>query len=296
MTALSDASAPPNPFSQPSLAVRAPLPVRLMFNLGGMLAPTATARFVERRMFRPRWRTAANSPLDHTRPTIHWPPLPEGELAAYSWGKSSSFVLLVHGWEGCSADYSDFIAPLLAAGLRVVAFDAPAHGESSGEETDVRDMALAIKDIVEHFGEPGAIVAHSIGAAAVAMYLSELADGLLPERLALIAPGGDLESEVARVADSLGLPRSAHTALCARVEQRYGRPIKSCSTLKALADLALPTLVVHDGSDRVVPVTEGERIAAGIQSARLIRTEGLGHRRILRDAEVIRSIVSFIAT
>jgi pimeloyl-ACP methyl ester carboxylesterase len=54
------------------------------------------------------------------------------EIAVYHWGKGGRRILLVHGWGGKAAQFFSFVGPLLDAGFEVIAFDAPAHGASSG--------------------------------------------------------------------------------------------------------------------------------------------------------------------
>src|SRR5690349_395790 len=59
-----------------------------------------------------------------------------GGLAATAWGEGPP-VLLVHGWAGRGTQLGEFVAPLVAAQRRVVALDAPAHGDSPGTQTNV---------------------------------------------------------------------------------------------------------------------------------------------------------------
>jgi pimeloyl-ACP methyl ester carboxylesterase len=54
-------------------------------------------------------------------------------------------------------------------------------------------------------------------------------------------------------------------------------------------------LVVHDRGDVDVPFAHGERIVEAWHGARLVETAGLGHRAILRDPEVVRATVEFLA-
>ncbi|WP_346114277.1 alpha/beta hydrolase [Nonomuraea maheshkhaliensis] len=56
-----------------------------------------------------------------------------------------------------------------------------------------------------------------------------------------------------------------------------------------------PLLVVHDRDDQVVDLTGAEAITKAWPRAELLRTEGLGHQRILRDPEVVRQVVRFLA-
>jgi hypothetical protein len=55
----------------------------------------------------------------------------------------------------------------------------------------------------------------------------------------------------------------------------------------------VPVLVVHDTDDREVPYADGPRLAE-VFGARLLTTNGLGHRRILFAREVVAAAVEFI--
>jgi pimeloyl-ACP methyl ester carboxylesterase len=59
--------------------------------------------------------------------------------------------------------------------------------------------------------------------------------------------------------------------------------------------IALPTLVVHDRQDSINRFADGVAYSQAIPGARLVATEGLGHRRILKDDEVLRQVAAFLA-
>jgi len=52
---------------------------------------------------------------------------------------------------------------------------------------------------------------------------------------------------------------------------------------------------VHDQQDHDVPWQEGETLAHAWPNAISIQTQGLGHRRILRDPAVVARSVAFMA-
>ena len=62
-----------------------------------------------------------------------------------------------------------------------------------------------------------------------------------------------------------------------------------------LPSLQTPTLVIHDRDDRQIPWSEGEALAAALPNAIFVKTEKLGHLRLLRDPEVIRRATRFAA-
>jgi hypothetical protein len=56
----------------------------------------------------------------------------------------------------------------------------------------------------------------------------------------------------------------------------------------------VPLLVVHDRDDREVPWHDGAAIAAAWPGAALFTTEGIGHRKVLRDSRVVARVVDFL--
>ena len=57
---------------------------------------------------------------------------------------------------------------------------------------------------------------------------------------------------------------------------------------------AAPVLVIHDAGDHDVPIAEGRAIAIA-SGGELVETHGLGHRAVMRDPEVVRAAVTFLA-
>lgn len=279
------------PLARESGLPRAPTPVRLAFAVASLIAPTVVSRFVASRMFTPRRSNRSRAVPQATRTfcVAHnaW------QLAVSIWGRQAPVVLLLHGWEGQSADWSDFVQPLLDAGLSVCTFDAPAHGKSTGTQTDVWDYAKAIHRVIGEIGAPAAIVAHSMGAAAGSIYLSELTSGM-PRALVFLAPAGDLGREISQISYAIGLSSAAERHLRERVQKQVGCALAECSTSRALSTLQISPLVIHDVDDRVVPVDATHEIGARVKGSRVLITTGLGHRAILRSKDVISVVIGHI--
>ena len=77
--------------------------------------------------------------------------------------------------------------------------------------------------------------------------------------------------------------------------QRFGRTLDSFTVAQIVPQLKVPGLVIHDRGDQDVSFDDAEAIVQHWPQARLLATDGLGHRRILRDAEVIEAVVSFLS-
>lgn len=55
-----------------------------------------------------------------------------------------------------------------------------------------------------------------------------------------------------------------------------------------------PLLLVHDRDDKEVDTPDTEDLAAAWPGSTVVRTTGLGHRRILRDPAVVARVLDFL--
>ena len=213
-------------------------------------------------------------------------------LAAWEWGHEGPRVLLVHGWEGRGAQLAPFVEPLLAKGFRVVTFDAPGHGNSAGEVSSLVHFAQAIEAVVQAYGPFEAIITHSMGGAATAWALR---NGPLAKRLVMLCPPIAVQDFTRQLTQALSLSDSVRTNVERRLARRFGVAPEALHVAKVAPNMRTPLLLVHDQDDREVPIACGEAIAESWPGATLVRTQGLGHRRILRDPKVIAQAVRFVA-
>lgn len=237
-------------------------------------------------------------------------PLHEGAgptFVAEVWGTCGPVVYLLHGWGGHRSQFGAFVAPLTAAGFRVVAIDTPSHGDSGPgsfgpNRSLITEFTAALSAAARAFGPAHAVIGHSLGGGSAAL---AVLDGLPTRRLVLISPMTDPTQFMRGFAAMLGFGDRIRTGLMRRLELRTGRPMaefdavgRATAVARAeppLDEAQLPSLlVIHDREDKQIPFGMGKAIAAAWQGAELLSTNGLGHNRILRDPAVIRSAVAFI--
>jgi pimeloyl-ACP methyl ester carboxylesterase len=215
-------------------------------------------------------------------------------IGGYAAGRAGErgTVLLVHGWGERAASLGAFVAPLVAEGYRVVGMDAPAHGGSSGGQTDGLQVAAAIRGVSDSLGDVTGVVAHSMGAMTVTYAVAE---GLSVDALVLLAPSVHLDHAFDKLSQMFRLPAAAKIGLKQTIARRYGPDIWGrFSTPELARSIDVPALIVHDREDPQVDLADAEELAAAWPGARLVTTEGLGHGRILRDPRVIEETVTFL--
>lgn len=213
------------------------------------------------------------------------------KLAAYRWGNGKT-VLLVHGWDGRGVQLGAFADPLTEAGYEVVAFDLPAHGQSTGKRTNMLEAAAAIQGVADAIGPIDTVIAHSFGAGALA---KALRNGLAVNKVVLISPPANLRWMADNFYQMLRLRPRIQKRIEILVNNHYGESIwKDVSADQNLRGLTTPGLIVHDSEDMEVPFSQTEALLDIWPNVQLLRTNGLGHRRILRDKKVIQRVMDFL--
>jgi pimeloyl-ACP methyl ester carboxylesterase len=200
--------------------------------------------------------------------------------------------MLVHGWEGRGSQLGAVVEPLVGAGMSVVAFDAPGHGDSPGDQLYLADLADCVSEVAARVG-PHAIFAHSFGCAAV--LLAHRRGGVDAARNVFVSPNAVVADAVRSFARAISLDDADRVAFQARVEARGGVPFAALGLDWLAGGRDAGLLVIHDRSDREVPLSHAERLVAAWPGAQLVTTDGLGHRKILRDPAVLAAATTFCA-
>ena len=205
-------------------------------------------------------------------------------------------ALLVHGWGGHARQLLPLAEALAQQGWQPVLLEPPAHGRSAGSRSNLPQFARAIDYVAHRLQAQGRTVrllaGHSLGANAAAYAASR---GLAIERLVLLAPPASPRAYTRYFAQVFGLREPVRAGLQQHIEQREGVLMHQFEPRAVGPRIAAATLVVHDRGDRINGFADGEAFARAIASARLAATEGLGHRKLLHDAQVIAQVVRFAA-
>ncbi len=259
-----------------------PLAVRGAYRLFGTPLPP---KWLHRRQpALAQWRATAWA-FENASITLYQPPpAPHGPT-----------VLLLHGWGGHAAQMLPLAQALAAQGLRPVLVDLPAHGRSRGTTSNLPQFARAIEYLTARLQQQGhevrAAVAHSLGANALAY---AAARGLPVQRLVMLAPPASPHAYTRLFAAVFGLSEDTRSRLQHRVEAREGILMRQFEPAAVGPRVAQPTLIVHDREDRINRFADAEAYRDAMPDAQLLETAGLGHTRLLRDAQVLQAVADHL--
>jgi pimeloyl-ACP methyl ester carboxylesterase len=289
----------------------------LFKNFGGFF-PKFTARLAYRIFASPRWRAQHKRPDDLILSAkvvdfpfnneivkiyewdtvskdsfVHWTPL-EGERGHFDPKKPK--ILLAHGWESRGTALRMYVRPLLEKGFKVIAFDALAHGDSTGSRNNLPTNGSTIVALVQHYGGFHAAIGHSFGCSSL-IYAQAFLDKTIDfQRLVFLAVPYKTRRIMEGFFKFLQIPPKVAAAFLQHVHDLTGRSVDDMD----VARLSPPSvkvgklLLVHDQKDDVTGIDAAESIVETWENAQLLVTTGFGHFRMVKNPDVIRRVVDFI--
>lgn len=204
---------------------------------------------------------------------------------------SGPAILLVHGWSGRGTQLVKFAEALSALGFSTLSFDAPAHGKSEGKTAIMPQFIACVMELERKYGPFEAAIGHSLGGMTL---LNAARLGLTVKSLVVIGSGDIIKDIIDEFVSLLGLKPRIANMMRDHFEKRSPETMDSYSSYKAASALKIPVLVIHDVNDREVHVDCAHHIASHLENGELMLTKGLGHRKILGNADVIERSVSHI--
>lgn len=212
-------------------------------------------------------------------------------VVTYEYGTSNRKILLVHGWSGRGTQLFKIADELLLNGYSTISFDAPAHGKSEGKTTIMSEFIASILEIEKQFGPFEFAIGHSLGGMSV---LNAIKDGLKVNKAVIIGSGDIVQDILDEFIFKLGLKKEISNHLRDFFEDKYQVKMDDFSAYRAAQKIEIPVLVIHDQDDPEVLVKAGIHIHENLKNGSLFLTEGLGHRKILGNQNVIKKTLEFI--
>jgi len=271
--------------------------IQFLFGTFGRVFPKVAGKFAYNLFTRPMGR-AKHKVSDEILETAQIFEFMYGRqiLKGYEWGKGEKIILLVHGWESRGTGLRTFVPKLVHAGYRVVAFDGPAHGNSSGKQTNLPHFAGAVAAVIHHIGEVHGIIAHSFGGATTAFAMAHLDQKIAVEKLVFIAVPAKIKTVLNSAIQQLNVPPKAANAFFKIIEKKLNGVSFAETDIANIPKKvkAEDVLLVYDKTDAVVDFTSAEAIFETWDNANLLATEGHGHYRVMKNPDVVDRVCWFI--
>ncbi len=268
--------------------------LKIYFSTVGVVAPRIAADFALSLFITPRIRavhTRTDAVIDSAEKVIV--KIENNNIMTYRWGNFENTILLAHGWESRGTALRMFVKPLNALGISVLAFDAPAHGESGGKTCQLPQNAFVIAELLKQNKVLG-IIAHSFGCACSMYAMQFYASNYPLIRMAFMAAPPKPQTMLEGFLRELYIPE--------RIKQLFTK--KNLAQYPDLAHFDPATaenkvpveklLIVQDLTDTVTPVSVAENIVSHWHNAHLIITDGYGHYRLAKNPDVVKRIVQFL--
>lgn len=227
---------------------------------------------------------------DSSQNTVFIPAIKK-EIVLYHYGNSAKKVLLVHGWSGRGTQLVKIADEMLKLGYMTISFDAPAHGKSKGNSSIMTEFIASILEIDKQYGPFEFAIGHSLGGMSV---LNAIKQNLQVKKAVIIGSGDIIQDIIDDFIGKLKLKPEYGVKLKDHFEAKFGGKMNDYSAYKAAEKTEIPVLIVHDKDDDDVSVKAAYHIQKHLKNSEIMITEGLGHRKILGDDNVIQKIIEFI--
>jgi len=210
---------------------------------------------------------------------------------------ATATVLVIHGWRSRTEYMRAIIEGYRKARFRVMSLDLPGHGGSTGRRLNMALAVEATAAAAQWFGPFAAVVGHSFGGAVAACAASGMIKHVAPlptERLVMIAAPNALTDVLDGFRRHTNVGDKSALVLDNQIKRISGHPMAEFVASRYVAQMQIPTLVIHAPNDAEVPASDARTLAAAGDHVRLVWAENLGHRRILSDPSVVAEAVGFV--
>jgi esterase/lipase len=220
----------------------------------------------------------------------------EGEtVRGWRWNHpSEKKVMIIHGFESSVINFDRYVKPLVKKGYEVLAFDAPAHGQSSGKKITVLTYKNLIHYVNENYGPVNSYIAHSFGGLGLTLALEEMKhdDSC---KVVLIAPAVETRTAVGNFFNFLQLDNEIRREFENLITEKSGKKPDWFSIARVAPRLKAQVLFLQDKDDHMTPLSDVKPIMdKNYPNFHFVISEGLGHRRIYRDNKSFKAILEFL--
>jgi pimeloyl-ACP methyl ester carboxylesterase len=226
-----------------------------------------------------------------SKQTLMQVPAIDKEILVYSYGDGEKKILLAHGWSGRGTQLVKIADHFVKLGYQTISFDATSHGKLKGNQSSLLEFIESIKELDTQYGPFEFAIGHSLGGMSL---LNAIKDGMQVQKLVTIGAADIISDIIDDFIKALTLKPVVATKMKAILDTIYGSDINEVSASYAAKKVTFPALVVHDENDNDVPIHCAHALHNALPQGNIHITQGLGHRRILGNQDVIKKIEDFL--
>lgn len=217
-------------------------------------------------------------------------------IQGYRWNKNNPHkVLILHGFGSAAHNFNSYILAMLEKGYQVLAFDAPAHGNSEGNTINAMQYCEMIEKVISFYGPINSFIAHSFGGIALSLAMEKTAHDK-NTKIVFIAPATETTTAIDSAFKLLCIDDETVRAEFDRVIfEKSGHPPRWFSIKRAMKNIKATILWIHDEEDDITPLKDALQVKKeGYINIEFVITKGLGHRQIYRDTTIQNKIAGFL--
>jgi len=242
----------------------------------------------------PFMKSVRKAPVKNAE-AIHFQ-LNEKKMNGYRWNHpQNKKALILHGFGSAAHKFEDYATLLVANGFEVLAFDAPAHGNSEGYTTNAIEYCEMIKEIMQKFGPIENFIGHSFGGISLSLALEDVPH-TEQTRVVFIAPATETTSAVDGAFKMLKLKNEkVRNEFEKIIFEVSGKETVWFSMRRAMDNINASILWVHDEDDDITPWADALKVKEDNHpNIKFVVTKGLGHNKIYHDADVKNMVKAFL--
>lgn len=205
---------------------------------------------------------------------------------------SGPTVVVVHGLHSNLGSMVPIAQDLVSQGFKIAIFDAPAHGEAPGTQTNPAQIREVFRKIGGQLGEIRAIVCHSLGG-----FWSFCAwgDDFRAQTFVSIASPATHKFLVEKFVELGQLNNQIAEGIYKELERLFGKTVwVDFSPSEIVRSIGVPGLIIHGKNDDFVPPAHAGQLQSNWADAKLEMMEGLGHFDVVTSPNVRTLIRSYL--
>ncbi|HEY0355741.1 MAG TPA: alpha/beta fold hydrolase [Flavisolibacter sp.] len=269
--------------------------VRTKFKLLSSLSPRKAAEKAFTLFCTPQHRNLKNLPPIFEKAEKIKFNFQQYTISGYRWNHGAGKkVLIAHGFESSVVNFDHFVNPLINKGYEVLAFDAPAHGRSTGKTLNAVIYQEFLTYIYEHYGPIQSFITHSFGGLCLSLALENLPH-TKDHKVVFVAPAVETATAIDNFFGLLKLDAGIRKEFDQLIFEIGGHYPEWYSLSRIAPRIRAQVLFLQDKDDHMTPLKDVEPIMKNkYPNFQFVISEGLGHRRIYRDQGSAKTIIDFL--